>query len=60
MNTYDDLYDEAIQWAIEEIINELQHIKTLDDEAIDAIHYAMFKREILDRYDEYIKECQSP
>jgi len=59
--TYDDdLYDEAIKWSIEEIVNEIYRIKELDSYTIDEVYYTLFQQDVEEAYENYLKECQTP
>lgn len=55
---YDDDYDEAIKWCIEEISNEIHRIKELDSLAVEAVYYALFDKEVEEAYNNYLKEIQ--
>jgi hypothetical protein len=54
----DDNYDEALQFCIEEIIEEIHRVKELDKLSVESIYYSMFGQEIEARYEEYLKELQ--
>lgn len=59
--TYDDdMYDEAIKWCIEEIINEIHRINELDSLCVQEIYYTLFNQEMEEAYNAYLKECESP
>jgi rhamnogalacturonyl hydrolase YesR len=53
---YDDEYDEAIKWCIEEISNENHRIKELDSLAVEEIYYTLFNQEVEEAYSNYVKE----
>ena len=54
----DDDYDEALQFCINEIIEEIHRIKELDNLAVESVYYSMFGKEIEQRYQEYLQELQ--
>ena len=59
--TYDDdMYDEAIKWCIEEIINEIHRINELDSYAVEEVYYTLFNQDVEEAYNAYLKECESP
>ena len=59
--TYDDdMYDEAIKWCIEEIINEIHRINELDSYAVEEVYYTLFNQDVEAAYNAYLKECESP
>jgi len=59
--TYDDdMYDEAIKWCIEEIINEIHRINELDSYAVGEVYYTLFNQDVEQAYNAYLKECESP
>jgi len=59
--TYDDdMYDEAIKWCIEEIINEIHRINELDSYAVEEVYYTLFNQDVEQAYNAYLKECQTP
>ena len=59
--TYDDdMYDEAIKWCIEEIINEIHRINELNSYAVEEVYYTLFNQDVEQAYDNYLKECKSP
>ena len=55
---YDDDYDEALKFCIEEIIEEIHRVKELDKLSVESIYYSMFGQDIEARYEEYLKELQ--
>lgn len=55
---YDDHYDEAIKWCIEEISNEIHRIKELDSLAVEEIYYALFSQEVEQAYEKYLEELK--
>ena len=55
---YDDDYDEALQFCINEIIEEIHRIKELDNLSVENVYYAIFGKEIEERYQEYLGECK--
>ena len=57
---YDDDYDEALKFCIDEIINEIHRIKELESLTVEEIYYAMFNKEIEQRYAEYLRELKEP
>lgn len=57
---YDDDYDEALKFCIEEIINEIHRIKELESLTVEEIYYAIFNKEIEQRYAEYLRELKEP
>jgi len=54
----DDNYNEALQFCIEEIIEEIHRVKELDKLSVESIYYSMFGQEIEARYEEYLQELQ--
>jgi len=54
----DDDYDEALQFCINEIIEEIHRIKELDNLAVENVYYAIFGKDIEERYQEYLGECK--
>lgn len=54
----DDDYDEALQFCIDEIIEEIHRVKELDNLSVESIYYSMFNKEIEERYQEYLGECR--
>lgn len=57
---YDDEYDEALQFCIEEIINEIERVRELDNLAVENLYYTMFQKEIEQRWQEYLNELKEP
>lgn len=57
---YDDEYDEALKFCIDEIINEIHRIKELESLTVEEIYYAIFNKEIEQRYAEYLRELKEP
>lgn len=57
---YDDDYDEAIKWAIEEVSNEIHRLKELDSLCVQEIYYTLFSQEVEDAYSKYLKELETP
>jgi hypothetical protein len=55
----DDDYDEAIQWCIEEISNEIHRIKELDSLAVEEIYYVLFNQEVEEAYSNYLEELKT-
>ena len=55
---YDDDYDEAIKWCIEEVINEIHRIKELDSLAVEEVYYTLFNKEVEEAYNNYLQELQ--
>ena len=55
----DDDYDEAIQWCIEEVINEIHRIKELDSLSVEAVYYALFDKEVEEAYNNYLEELKT-
>jgi len=56
----DDDYDEALQFCIEEIIEEIHRVKELDNLSVESIYYSMFGQEIEQRYQEYQNSLKEP
>jgi len=56
----DDNYDEALQFCIEEIIEEIHRVKELDNLSVESIYYSMFGQEIEQRYQEYQTSLKEP
>ena len=55
---YDDDYDDALKYCIEEIINEIHRIKELEFDRVDAVCYALFKQDIEEKYQQYMDEIK--
>jgi hypothetical protein len=55
---YDDDYDEALKFCIDEIIEEIHRVKELDNLAVDSIYSTIFSKTIEERWEEYKKECE--
>ena len=53
---YDDNYDEALKWAIDEVINNIHFIKDMEDDVIDSIYYTLFNQEMVESYQEYVED----
>ena len=53
---YEDYYDDALKWAIEEIINNIHFIKDREDDVIDSIYYTLFDQEMVESYYEYTED----
>lgn len=56
----DDNYDEALQFCIEEIIEEIHRVKELDKLSVESIYYSIFGQEIEQRYQEYQNSLKEP
>lgn len=56
----DDHYDEALKFCIDEIIEEIHRVKELDRMRVETVYYAMFNKEIEQRYNEYLNELKEP
>ena len=56
----DDDYDEALQFCINEIIEEIHRIKELDNLAVESVYYSIFGKDIEARYQEYLNELKEP
>ena len=56
----DDDYDAALQFCIEEIIEEIHRVKELDRLAVESVYYSMFGKDIEKRYQEYLNELKEP
>lgn len=57
---YDDDYDDALKFCIEEIIEEIHRIKELDKLAVESIYSTLFGQEIEQRYQEYLNSLKEP
>ena len=57
---YDDDYDEALKFCIEEIIEEIHRVKELDKLAVESIYFSLFGQEIEQRYQEYQNSLKEP
>ena len=57
---YDDQYDDALKFCIEEIIEEIHRVKELDKLAVESIYHSLFGQEIEQRYNEYLNELKEP
>jgi len=53
---YDDEYDEALKYCIEEIINEIHRVHELEFDRVEAVCYALFKQDIEEKYKEYLRD----
>ena len=51
-------YDEALKWAIQEVIDNIMDIHSLDTLRLESIHYSLFGKEIEERWEEYKRDCQ--
>lgn len=58
MTGYEDDYDEALKWAIEEVINEIHRIKELEGDRQEMIYYHLFNQEVLEAYEQYKEELK--
>ena len=56
----DDDYDAALQFCIEEIIEEIHRVKELDRLAVESVYYSIFGKDIEARYQEYLNELKEP
>ena len=54
----DDDYDEALQFCINEIIEEIHRIKELDNLSVESVYYSIFGKDIEARYEEYLQELK--
>ena len=54
----DDDYDEALQFCINEIIEEIHRVKELDNLSVENIYFSLFGKEIEERYQEYLGELK--
>lgn len=52
----DDDYDEALQFCINEIIEEIHRVKELDKLSVESVYYSIFGKDIEARYQEYLQE----
>lgn len=57
---YDDDYDEALKFCIDEIIEEIHRVKELDRMRVEGVFFSLFGREIEERYQEYLNEIKEP
>jgi len=57
---YDDDYDEALKFCIEEIIEEIHRVKELDKLAVESIYFSLFGVDVEARYQEYLNELKEP
>ena len=55
----DDDYDEALQFCIEEIIEQIHRVKELDNIRVENIYHSMFNKEINERYQEYLNDLRN-
>ena len=53
---YDDDYDEALKYVIEEIINEIHRVHELEFDRVESICYALFQQDIEEKYQQYVQE----
>jgi len=58
MTGYEDDYDEALVWAIEEVINEIHRIKELEADRQEMLYYYLFNQEILEAYEQYKEDLR--
>lgn len=58
MTGYEDDYDEALKWGIEEVINEIHRIKELEQDRQESVYFALFDQEILEAYERYKEELK--
>jgi triacylglycerol esterase/lipase EstA (alpha/beta hydrolase family) len=58
MTDYNDDYDDALQYVIEEIINEIHRVKELEGDRVDAICFSLFGQDIEQKYKEYIEDLK--
>jgi len=56
---YDDDYDEALKFCIEEIISEIHRVKELEQDAVETIFERIFEKTIEERYQEYLDDCRT-
>ena len=56
---FDDDYDEALKFCINEIIEEIHRIHELDNLAVESIYFSVFGQEIEQRYQEYLNELRN-
>ena len=56
----DDDYNAALQFCIEEIIEEIHRVKELDRLAVESVYYSIFGKDIEARYQEYLNELKEP
>lgn len=57
---YDDDYDEALKFCIDEIIEEIHRVKELDRMSVESVYFNLFGKEIEERYNEYLNELKEP
>lgn len=58
MTGYEDDYDEALVWAIEEVINEIHRIKELEAESQEMLYYYLFNEQMMNAYEQYQKDLE--
>lgn len=58
MTDYNDEYDDALKYVIEEIINEIHRVHELEFDRVESICYALFKQDIEEKYEQYRAECK--
>lgn len=56
----DDDYDAALQFCINEIIEEIHRVKELDNLAVESVYHSIFGKEIEQRYQEYLNSLKEP
>jgi len=57
----DDMYDEAVAWTIQEVINAIEEQKLeniVSEEMMIALYKDITKRDAFDAYEDYVKECK--
>ena len=54
----DDQYDDALQYVIEEIINEIHRVKELEGDRVEAICFGLFGQDIEQKYNEYVEDLK--
>mgnify|MGYP000023511537 FL=1 len=58
MTGVEDDYDEALVWAIEEVINEIHRIKELEAESQEMLYYYLFNEQMMNAYEQYQKDLE--
>ena len=58
MTGYEDDYDDALVWAIEEVINEIHRIKELEADQQEVLYYNLFNQDMLEAYQQYQKDLE--
>jgi len=58
----DDLYDEAVAWTINQVIEALEEKKwdKISNDIMLAMYQDMEGRDPFDAFEEYLRECQTP